>query len=58
MERQKVKKNDETLITNDANDYAKESIKNPAYPLELLQRGVTVSLETKKLIKSLPEIEL
>ena len=58
MERQKIKKNDETLIINDANDYAKETIKNPAYPLELLQKVITVSLESQKLIKSLPKLEI
>ncbi|EJF90935.1 hypothetical protein ME1_00135, partial [Bartonella vinsonii subsp. arupensis OK-94-513] len=33
---------------NDANCYAVETIGNPAYPLELFQRVITVSLETRK----------
>lgn len=31
---------------------------NAPYPLELLLRVITVSLETNKIVKSLPELEL
>ena len=44
-------------IENDPNDFASESIKNPSYPLELLQRVITVSIETQKLIQSLPKFK-
>jgi len=33
-------------------------MKNPRYPLELFQRVVTVSLETLKIVKSLPTLEI
>ena len=57
MERQCVKVDKDTDIVNDANDYAVETMNNPAYPLELLQRVITVSLETVKIVKSLPLLE-
>ena len=34
-------------IVKDANDYAKETMHNPAYLLELFQRVIMVSLESK-----------
>lgn len=58
MERQCVKTDKESGIINDANDYANETMKNPAYPLELFQRIITVSLETMKIVKALPKMEL
>ena len=45
-------------IINDANDYANETMMNPAYPLELLQRVITVSLETMKIVKKLPKLNI
>ncbi|WP_246790041.1 hypothetical protein [Bartonella taylorii] len=42
---------------NDANRYAVETVGNPAYPLELFQRIITVSLETMKIVKNLPKLE-
>ena len=42
----------------DANDYANETMNNPAYPLELFQRVITVSLETMKIVKSLPKLDI
>jgi hypothetical protein len=30
---------------------------NPKYPLELLQRVITVSLETMKIVRSLPKLD-
>lgn len=58
MELQKVKMDKESGILNDANDYANETMKNPAYPLELFRRIITVSLETMKIIKSLPKLKI
>lgn len=46
VERQGVKTDKASGIVNDANDWAIETMHNPAYPLELLQRVITVSLET------------
>jgi len=58
MERQCVKVDKDSGIVNDANDYAIETMSNPAYPLELFQRVITVSLETMKIVKSLPPLDL
>ena len=58
MWRQGVKVDKDSGIINDANDYANETMNNPAYPLELFQRVITVSLETMKIVKSLPPLDL
>lgn len=58
MERQCVKKDKASGIVNDANDYANETMHNPAYPLKLFQRIITVSLETMKIVRSLPKLEI
>jgi predicted helicase len=58
MERQCVRTDKPSGIINDANDYANETMKNPAYPLELFQRVITVSLETMKIVKSLPKLDI
>ncbi|QEE11938.1 DEAD/DEAH box helicase family protein [Bartonella krasnovii] len=58
MERQCVKTNKKSGIVNDANRYAVETVGNPAYPLELFQRVITVSLETMKIVKNLPKLEI
>jgi predicted helicase len=58
MERQAVTTHKESGIINDANDWAIETMDNPAYPLELFQRVITVSLETMKIVRSLPPLEI
>jgi predicted helicase len=58
MERQSVRVDSETGFENDANDYANETINNPAYSLELLQKVINVSLRTLKIIKDLPELKI
>ena len=58
MERQCVKTDKKSGIVNDANDYANETMNNPAYPLELFQRVITVSLETMKIVRNLPKLEI
>ncbi|WP_420868167.1 type ISP restriction/modification enzyme [Bartonella taylorii] len=58
MERQCVKTDKKSGIVNDANHYAVETIGNPAYPLELFQRVITISLETMKIVKNLPKLEI
>ena len=45
-------------IVNDANDYAIETMHNPRYPLELLLRVITVSLETQKIVANLPKLDI
>lgn len=58
MERQVVKTDKASGIVNDANDYANETVGDPRYPLELFQRVITVSLETMKIVNSLPRLEI
>ena len=56
VERQRVKTDADSGIVNDANDWALETMKNPRYPLDLFLRVITVSLETMKIVKSLPKL--
>ena len=56
MERQAVKTDKDSRITNDANDWATETMNNPRYPLDLLLRVITVSVETLKVVKGLPAL--
>lgn len=58
MERQCVKTDKASGIVNDANDYANETMNDPAYPLKLFQRVITVSLETMKIVRSLPKLDI
>jgi predicted helicase len=56
IERQCVRTDKDSGIVNDANDWAIETMGNPRYPLELFLRVVTVSLETLKIVRSLPRL--
>ncbi|MBC6402714.1 MAG: type III restriction endonuclease subunit R, partial [Hyphomonadaceae bacterium] len=58
MERQVVKTDKRSGLISDANHYAVETVNNPAYPLELFQKVITVSLETLKIIRTLPPLEI
>jgi predicted helicase len=58
VERQCVKTDRDSGIVKNANDWAIETMKNSRYPLELVQRVITVSLETMKIVNSLPELVL
>lgn len=58
IERQCVKTDKKSGIVNDANDWANETMNNPKYPLELFLRLITVSLETMKIVKSLPPLDI
>jgi predicted helicase len=53
MERQSVTTHKESGIVNDANLWAVETMNDPAYPLKLFQRVITVSLETMKIVRGL-----
>lgn len=44
-------------IVNDFNDYAAK-MENERYPLDLFLRVITVSLETMKIVKALPKLEI
>jgi len=56
MERQCIKTDKASGIVSDANRYASETLNNPRYPLELLLCVITVSLETLKIVQSLPDL--
>ena len=58
MERQAVTTDKKSGITNDANDWAADTMHNPRYPLELLLRVITVSLETQKIVAGLPKLDI
>jgi predicted helicase len=58
MERQAVTTHKDSGIVNDANLWATETMGDAAYPLKLFQRVITVSLETMKIVKALPKLEL
>lgn len=58
MERQCVKTDKASGIVNDANRYAIETVGDPAYPLLLFQRMITVSLETMKIVRALPALDI
>ena len=57
MERQTVKTDKASGIVSDSNCYAVETIGNPRYPLDLLLRIITVSLETIQIVRALPKLE-
>lgn len=58
MERQAVKTDTKSGITNDANRYATETVGDPRYPFDLLCRVITVSLETVAIVKALPKLDI
>lgn len=57
MERYAVKTDPASLITNDPNDWCREH-DDPKYIYNLLLRVITVSLETMKIVRSLPKLKL
>ncbi len=58
IERQCLKTDKASGVVNDANDWAVETMNNPKYPLELLLRVITVSLETNKIVNGLPALDI
>ena len=58
MERQCVKTDKASGIKSDANQYAIETIGDPRYPFDLFLKIITVSLETMKIVQSLPELDI
>ncbi len=57
MERQRVKTDKKSGIISDANRFVIETMQDPAYPLRLLAKVITVSMETIKVVETLREIE-
>lgn len=58
MERQAVTTDKKSGIVNDANDWAKETMGNARYPLELFLRVITVSLKTQEIVRNLPKLDI
>ncbi len=58
MERQCVKTHKDSGIVSDANRYAIETVGDPRYPLDLFLRVITVSLETTRVVNSLPKLQV
>ena len=58
MDQQCVHFDKKSGITSDANDYANEVMKDPAYLMKLFQRVITVSLETMKIVRNLPNLDI
>jgi predicted helicase len=58
VERRCVKTDKDSVIVNDANAWAVETMGNAKYPLELFMRVITVSLETMKIVRGLPGLEI
>ncbi len=57
MECQCVSTNKKSGIVNDANIYATETEGDPSYPLRLLAQVIRISIETMRIVKSLPNPE-
>ena len=51
-----IKKDKETGIQNNINDFINENHKDPEYFIELFQKIITVSLKTLEIIESLPSL--
>ena len=45
-------------IVNDANLCATETMGDASYPLKLFQRVITVSIETMKIVRALPRLDI
>ena len=58
IDRQTVTTDKKSGIVNDANDWAIDTMNNAKYPLELLQRVITVSLDTIKIVNALPLLDI
>ncbi|MBR5949873.1 MAG: DEAD/DEAH box helicase [Actinomycetaceae bacterium] len=58
MERQCYKTDKASGITNDANDWARETMHDPRYPLDLFCRVIRVSMETLRIVDGLPKLDI
>jgi predicted helicase len=57
MDRQRIATHKESQIINNPNDWANEAMNNPKYPLELLLKVITISVDTVKIVNKLPRLE-
>jgi predicted helicase len=58
MDRQMVSVDKDSGIRNDPNDYANETMNDPEYPLTLFRKVIRVSLDTMRIVKGLPALEI
>ena len=58
LDRQRVTIHKASQIENDPNRYALETVEDAAYPLKLLLQAITVGVETARIVKGLPALEL
>jgi predicted helicase len=58
MERQSITTDKDSGIVKDANAWAIETAEDPRYPLSVLLRVITVSLETMRVVRGLPQLEV
>ena len=58
MDRQQVKTDKRSGITNDPNDWAISEARDPKWPLLLVLKVLRVALETRKVLGTLPKMEL
>lgn len=58
MERQSVKTDTKSHLVKNANAWANETMHDPRYPLDLFLRVITVSLETLRVVRDLPRLEI
>ena len=58
MDRQSIKIDRDSKIINDPNDYANDRMNNHLYPLDLLKKIITLSVETINIIKLFPSLKL
>ena len=57
MERQQIITYKDSGIVNNANDWANDTMNNPRYPLDLLLKVITVSVESVNIIENLPPLD-
>ena len=57
-DRRIMKADIDSFISASSNRYAIETVGDPRYPLDLLLRVTTVSLETMKIVRALPEVSV
>ena len=58
MDRQRVSIHGDSGITNDANDFANETMNDPEYPLRLLKKAITVGVKTREIRNSMPPLRI
>ena len=56
MDRQRISTHKDSGIVNNANDFAIETMSDPAYPLKLLKKAITVGIKTREIQKLMPPL--